>query len=222
VYTGLVGFGLAPNHKIIDIACGTGLAGGPLAENNYDVTGVDLSTQMIERARKRYPQARFVEASALKLPFDSESFDFAISGQAFHHFDRTVAMREALRVVRPGGGIAIWWKYLMSDDPVKIARDETTRELGFEPVQSGLIGGFKEFYAAPLREHSLRVVPWRVAQPLSKYMEYEKSRASVREALGPTADAYFLRLENRLAERSGQRDPVLSLSFMHYVYLGKK
>lgn len=222
VYTALVGFGLTPAAKILDVGCGTGLGSGPLVENNYHVTGVDISMPMLERARERYPEARFVEGSALQLPFDRETFDLAISAQAFHHFDRTVAMRELLRVLKPNGIVAIWWKYLMSDDPVKIARDDVTRAMGVEPVPSGLTGGFKEFYAAPLREHTLRVVPWRVAQPLSQYMEYERSRANVRAALGSRADEYFAALETRLREGASAADPVLALSYMHYVYLGRK
>lgn len=222
IYTTLAGFGLAPDSKILDIACGTGLGGGPLIDNNYDVTGVDISAPMLERARRLYPQGRFVEGSALSLPFEAERFGVVLSAQAFHHFDRAVAMREALRVLRPGGTVAIWWKYLMSDDPVKIAHDEAARDLGVEPPYSGLTGGFKEFYAAPLRDHSLRVIPWRASQPLSKYMQYERSRASVRAAFGVKADDYFSALERRLHERSGDGDPVLSLSYMHYAYLGKK
>lgn len=222
VYTTLAGFGLAPHQKIVDIGCGTGLASAPLIESGYRVTGVDISVPMLGRARARFPEAHFVEGAAEDLPFQPQQFDAAICAQAFHHFDRTAAMREILRVLRPGGIVAVWWKHLMSDDAVKIARDEAAVELGFEPIASGLRGGFKEFYAAPFSEHSLRVIPWRMAQPLSQYMQYERSRASVADKLGDNAGKYFTALERRLRERQGAENPVLSLSFMHYVYLGKK
>lgn len=222
VYSALIGFGLTPSTKILDIACGTGLASGPLIENDYDVTGIDLSTPMLGSARARYPKRIFIEGSALSLPFDAGEFDLAISAQAFHHFDRTVAMREALRVLRPGGILAIWWKHMVSDDPIKITRDQVVRDLGVEPFRSGLIGGFREFYAAPLREHILRVIPWRTTQPLSAYMQYEHSRKIALESLGSKVDAYFAMLEERLRGRSESPDPVLTLSYNQYLYLGKK
>lgn len=222
VYTTLAGFGMAPHQKVLDVGCGTGLACAPLIENGFNVTGVDISATMLDRARAHFPDAHFVQAPAEDLPFQQQQFDAAISAQAFHHFDRTAAMREVFRVLRPGAVVAIWWKHLMSDDPVKIARDEAAVELGFEPIPSGLRGGFKEFYAAPFSEHSLRVIPWRIAQPLSQYMHYERSRASVADRLGDNAEKYFTALERRLRERQNAENPVLSLSFMHYVYLGKK
>ncbi len=222
VYTTLVSFGLQPSHKILDVACGTGLASGPFVENNYDVTGVDVAEPMLAHARMRFPEGRFVQAAAEKLPFDAESFDVALSAQAFHHLDRAAAIREMLRVLRPNGIIAIWWKHLLNDDAVKLLREELIRELGAEPPVSGLKGGFREFYGAPLREHSLRVIPWRSSIPLSKYMKYECSRKSIVDVLGSKAERYYSELENRLHEKFGDGDPFLTLTYTHYLYLGKK
>ncbi len=222
LYNTLVEYGLAPSHKILDVGCGTGLASAPLVQNDYDVTGVDISEPMLARARSHYPQSRFICASAESLPFDAESFDLVMSAQALHHIDRSAAMREMLRVLKPNGIVAIWWKYLMSDDRAKRLGEETMRELGVEPPLSGLKGGFKEFYAAPLREHSLRVIPWRSAMPLSKYLQYERSRKSVLDAFAGNAEEYHSRLEDRMRAAFGDGDPLVPLAYTHYLYLGKK
>ena len=222
VYTTLVGFGIEPSHKILDVACGTGLAGGPFIENNYDVTGIDIAQPMLAHARLRFPDGRFVQGSAEKLPFEAESFDVAISAQAFHHLDRNAAIREMLRVLQPSGIIAIWWKHLVGDDAVKMLREELIRELGSEPPPQGLKGGFREFYGAPLQEHALRVIPWNTSMPLSKYMKYERSRKRIVDALGTKAEPYYSELETRLRAKFGEGDPLVPLAFTQYLYLGKK
>ncbi len=222
LYNTLVEYGLSPSQNVLDVGCGTGLASAPLVQNDYDVTGLDISEPMLAHARARYPEARFVKGSAESLPFEAQSFDMVISAQALHHVDRSAAMREIVRVLKPHGIVAVWWKYLMSDDAAKLLRDETMRELGAEPPLSGLKGGFREFYAAPLREHSLRVIPWRSSMPLSKYIQYERSRKSVRDALGGNAEEYYYKLQERMEAAFGAGDPMVPLAYTHYLYLGKK
>jgi ubiquinone/menaquinone biosynthesis C-methylase UbiE len=221
LYNALLGFGLAPRHHVLDVACGTGLASRPLVENGFKVTGVDVSEPMLAKARARFPDASWVAGSAEALPFAPATFDAAISAQAFHHLDRTKAMAELMRVVKPGGLIAIWWKLLMNDDPVAMLRGQVARELSVELPQSGLAGGFKEFYAAPLADHALRVLPWRATIALDDYLRYERSRKLVRDAFGARADEYFARLEERLREQAGAGNPLLPLGYLQFLYVAR-
>ncbi len=221
LYNTLVGFGLSQRDRILDVGCGSGLASEPLIANDFQITGVDASEPMLEQARREFPQASWTLGRAESLPFQDDSFDAVISAQAFHHFDRTGAIAEILRVVRPGGMVAIWWKHLTGDDPVQRLRDSVLTSLGGEPKPSGLAGGFKEFYAAPFAEHRLRVLPWRVVIPASKYLQYERSRKSVRDALGSGAARYFETLDARIHETFGAGDPLVPLSYLQFVYLAK-
>jgi ubiquinone/menaquinone biosynthesis C-methylase UbiE len=221
VYNNLVAFGLLPKHAIVDIGCGTGLASAPLIENNYNVTGVDPSEAMLAVARDRYPQAKWERGTAEKLPFPDKSFDVAISAQALHHADLQKAIDEMKRVLRPGGIIAVWWKSLMSDDPVKQLRDSIARDMGIAPLVSAWRGGFKEFYSAGFRETGVRVIPWSTIVTLSKFLQYERSRKIVRDEFGAHAEEYFERLESRLRETFGEGDPILPLSYVHFLYLAK-
>ena len=222
IYDLLTSQGMRAGASVIDIGCGTGLASGPLVDNDFAVTGVDPSQSMLDRARAHYPRATWVAGTAEKLPVPDASFDVAISAQTFHRVERKDAMDEIVRVLKPGGLAAIWWKHLMSDDPVKVLRDGAARELGFDPPASGLTGGFKEFYGSALREQMVRVLPWRAGTTLSKFMRYERSRENVRETFGSSAQEYFDVLETRLHERFGPGDPWLTLFYAHFVYLAKK
>jgi ubiquinone/menaquinone biosynthesis C-methylase UbiE len=222
LYDTIAQFGLRRGATILDVGCGSGLASEPFARNGFPVTGVDPSEAMLAVASQRLPNATFVKGEAEALPFPDERFDVVISAQTFHWLDRARALAEAYRVLRRGGMVAIWWKHLMSQDPVRQLRDDVARELGKEPVESGLTGGFKEFYASAFAQQTLRVLPWRVAMPLDQYLGYERSRFNLRKSLGAQADEYFRRLEERLQQRVGESNPTISLAYIQYLYMAKK
>lgn len=223
LYDTIARFGLRRNASVLDVGCGTGIASAPFAANGFPVTGVDPSPAMLAQAKQLMPAAILVEGSAEALPFPNERFDLVIGAQAFHWLDRTRALAEAHRVLRPGGTIAIWWKHLMAQDAVGDVRNAAMRALGVEPPAEGLSGGFREFYASEqFIEQTLRVIPWRTSMPLDRYVGYERSRRSVRDALGDRAGEYFGALEQSLHARFGEGNPTLPLSYMQYLYLAKK
>ncbi|HEY3550746.1 MAG TPA: class I SAM-dependent methyltransferase [Gaiellaceae bacterium] len=87
--------------SLIDVGCGTGPYAAGLAELGWDVTGVDVSEDMLRRARER--GVRTVHADAASLPFEDASFDAAISIFTNTDFDDLpAAVREIARVLRPG------------------------------------------------------------------------------------------------------------------------
>jgi len=220
IYNTLVGYGLNPRHAILDIGCGTGLASGPLIDNDFRVTGVDPSEPMLAFAKRHYPTATWVPGTAEKLPFENASFDSAISAQVFHRLDRNAALAEMQRVLRPGGIAAIWFKSLVTGDAVKYVRESVAADFGANPI-SVQHPGFKEFYGVKWSETSLRVLPWRTSTTLMKFLEYERSRAVVREKI-KDVEGYIGALEQRLRETFGPGDPLMPLSYSQYLYLAKK
>lgn len=61
--------GLPPGSRVLDLGCGTGLPSAKqLADAGLRVTGVDLSTVMVDRARAHVPAARFLQADIADLP----------------------------------------------------------------------------------------------------------------------------------------------------------
>lgn len=221
LYNVLAEHGLSPRHHVLDVGCGTGLASRPLIENAFRVTGVDVSAQMLQKARERFPTATFVEGSAETLPFEPGTFDVAISAQVFHRVDRPKAMAELVRVLKPGGIVGIWWKVLMDHDPVAQLRTRVAEQMGVVVPQSWLSGGFKEFYASAVRDASLRVMPWLVTVSLEDYLNYERSRKNVRDAFGSRSERYFETLEGRVRDMLGGGPKYLALSYLQYLYLAR-
>jgi len=66
---------IKPNGKILDLCCGPGRDSRFLSERGYDVLGVDLSPNMIEKAEKVAPKAKFKVMNLLELDFPPDSFD---------------------------------------------------------------------------------------------------------------------------------------------------
>jgi SAM-dependent methyltransferase len=221
LYNTLAGFGLNPRMTVLDVACGTGLASRPLIENGVHVTGIDVSEPMLEKARVRFP-GTWIKGAGEKIPFPDSTFDVAICAQAIHHLDRAAAVAEMARVVKPRGIVAIWWKMLAGEDPVRMVRDDVAMDLGAEPLPSGLAGGFKEFYGGPLIDQTLRVIPWQTMAGLEEYLIYERSRKIVRDRLGSRAEEYFTLLERRLRERFGEGNPRIPLSYVQFLYMAHK
>lgn len=217
LYDALFDYGLATAGRVLDLATGTGLVAHELTARGCSVTGVDVSAAMLERARARVPAATFEPGRAEALPFETHAFDGAVCAQAFHWFERRAALAELERVVRPGGVVAVWWKSLMRGDAVRHARAEAERAAGVEPLPDLVAEGFPEFEASALADRRLRVIPWLVHTTVADFLGYERSRARPGTAYGDRAGAYLA----ALAERLGEPGQTLTLSYLHYLYLGR-
>jgi SAM-dependent methyltransferase len=87
--------------RLVDVGCGTGAYAAAFAELGWTVTGVDVSEDMLRRARDRGVDV--VQADATELPFEDSSFDAAVSLWTHTDIpDLTAMLREVARVVRPG------------------------------------------------------------------------------------------------------------------------
>jgi len=98
-----------PGDRVLDAACGTGdLALADLRAGAESVTGLDFSTRMLERARRKTDVVDWVEGDLLALPFDDGSFDAATIGFGIRNVgDLELALAELRRVLRPAGRLAI-------------------------------------------------------------------------------------------------------------------
>jgi ubiquinone/menaquinone biosynthesis C-methylase UbiE len=105
---------LAPNERVLDIACGTGIVARLAAErvgSAGTVTGVDINPAMLAVARATTPPAMSIEwheASADALPLPAESYDvvFCQLGLQFVA-DKLAALREMRRVLAPDGRVLV-------------------------------------------------------------------------------------------------------------------
>ena len=98
--------------KVLDVACGTGDMVVELLRTRHaaslQVTGVDLSEEMLAIAKRKAPQAEYRLADAEHLPFGDASFDAVICAfgvRNFVHLEQ--GLKEMVRVLKPGGRMAI-------------------------------------------------------------------------------------------------------------------
>jgi ubiquinone/menaquinone biosynthesis C-methylase UbiE len=100
--------GVQPGDHVLDVACGDGNAAIAAARAGGIVTGVDITPELLDAARSVAPDIEWVEGDAQDLPFDDDSFDVVLStfGSMFAP-DHQRTADEIMRVVRPGGRIAI-------------------------------------------------------------------------------------------------------------------
>jgi len=101
--------GVGPGTRLLDIACGSGYAASVAAERGAQVAGLDASEALIAIARARTPDADFRIGDMFDLPFEDGQFDVATSFNGIWKGCED-ALREARRVVRPGGfvGFTFW------------------------------------------------------------------------------------------------------------------
>ena len=103
--------GIAPEDKVLDVACGTGELERRLTVQHpqQTIVGVDLSAQMLAIAQPKcvdHPHVSFQPASASALPWQHPQFDVVVCANAFHYFDTPDAvLGEMQRVLQASGRV---------------------------------------------------------------------------------------------------------------------
>lgn len=100
--------GATAGQRVLDLAAGTGTSSIPFADAGVRVVPCDLSTGMLTQGRRQRPDLAFVAGSATALPFPDDAFDaVTISFGLRNVVDVDGALREMLRVTRPGGRLVV-------------------------------------------------------------------------------------------------------------------
>jgi SAM-dependent methyltransferase len=105
---------IQPGQRVLDVACGTGILAREVTRrmgSSGRVAGIDPSPGMIAVAKQLAPAVEWREGVAESLPFPDQSFDAVVSQFGLMFFtDRRKALREMLRVLTPGGrlAVAVW------------------------------------------------------------------------------------------------------------------
>ena len=127
---------LSPTSVIADIGCGTGISSRYFLQAGCSVIGVEPNAAMRNAAVESLAgESRFraVDGSAERTTLPDESVDLVTAAQAFHWFDREAFRAEAVRILRPGGTLALIWNdRLLTGSPFLVGYEKLLLDFGVD------------------------------------------------------------------------------------------
>ncbi len=105
-----------PGRRTLEVGCGEGRVARDLARHGHVMTAIDASPTLLRYAQEADPAGRYVLADAAALPFADGEFDLVVAYNSLMDFeDMPGAVREAARVLAPGGRFCICVTHPLND-----------------------------------------------------------------------------------------------------------
>ena len=121
--------------KVLDLGCGSGIQSKQLFQAGLEVVGLDLSPEMIYRAKKRAPKAKFIVGDMTRMDFPKESFDGVFAQASLLHIPKKM-------IPKVLGSI---YKILRTNGILYLALKEGVGEKEVEEERTGMI--IKRFFS---------------------------------------------------------------------------
>lgn len=182
----IAALGLAPGTRGLDVGCGIGQPALLLAEATYPdgyITGVDISPRLVAYAQERLKGSpwgdlvAFKEADMNSLPFNDDTFDWAWSVDCvgYPSGDLLQTLKEIVRVVRPGGLVAVlgWTSqqilpgYAMLEARLNASCSAYAPILNGEPPENQFLRSLRRFPEAGIPNPVCRTFVGEVQAPIA-------------------------------------------------------
>ncbi|MFB7915108.1 class I SAM-dependent methyltransferase [Streptomyces sp. NPDC056061] len=115
--------------RIADVGAGTGIATRLLHDRGAHVVAVEPGPGMAAELHRALPHTPIVRGDGNRLPLATASVDLLTYAQSWHWTDPSRSVPEVLRVLRPGGALALWWN--VSDHRVPWIAEQDARLRSF-------------------------------------------------------------------------------------------
>ncbi|NBM19731.1 class I SAM-dependent methyltransferase [Streptomyces sp. GC420] len=181
---------------LVDVGAGTGIATRLLRARGARVTAVEPGPGMGALLRAGLPDVPLVRGDGDRLPFLDASADFVTYAQSWHWTDPARSVPEALRVLRPGGCLAMWWNVPDPDVSWTVEQEERLRRRMPGYHAHGLTGEAPDILRALGHPAVFRRLHWSRRVPVDTHLAMLGSR-SYFAVLGPEASAPVLDDERR-------------------------
>jgi len=126
---------LPKKSSVLDAGCGSGRDSNLLTQKGFQVTGIDLASGLIDRAKSLYEGIEFIKGSFLDLPFANKSFNGIWAHASLVHLetakDAKQAIQEFARVLAAKGVLHILVKAQLGKDKFVTLTDTRTNDLRF-------------------------------------------------------------------------------------------
>ncbi len=206
--------GLREGARVVEVGPGTGKATVELMRRGYDVTGVELSPDLAEVARRNAPGAEIVVTEFETWEPEEAGFDAVVALAAYHWIDPAVRYAKPASLLKPGGALAVvhgwhvlppdgdtFWAEVQEDYDAVVphpdnrppdAPDEIHSEWGDEFRESGVFARVEE------RRH-LQLLPYTADEYVDVLGTFSENLAM------PAAERneLFSRIHARIAARPG-------------------
>ncbi|MFF5029112.1 class I SAM-dependent methyltransferase [Streptomyces collinus] len=159
--------------RVVDVGAGTGIATALLHARGADVLAVEPGAGMAAEFRRSLPDVPVVRGSGDALPVADGHADLVTYAQAWHWTDTARSVPEALRVLRPGGALALWWNTDALDiEWIAEAADRSGRFFGVDIAAEKRKAGDRPERADPSGRLSFarREVRWSRRVPVDTHL----------------------------------------------------
>lgn len=109
--------------RVLDVGCGSGHSTIPLKEIAEEITGTDVSDEMLNRARTTVPDVNFLNATTESLPVSNNSIDLITVCMAFHWSNHQIFLDEVSRVLKNDGYLLVYHMVFLGE---MVSRPEYT------------------------------------------------------------------------------------------------
>lgn len=141
--------GIQQFNNVLDLGCGTGLCGEIMRPQAKQLTGVDLSKQMLAQAREKHLYDRLVEEDIIEfLTKNDETYDLIMAGDLLVYFGHIHSLFTLIAKALSAGGMAVF-------------NAEISEQEDFQMTKSGRFAHAKRYLEALIAENHLEVIDYK-------------------------------------------------------------